>query len=188
MRPPSGSNNIIKEGRTVNLKKPSQIIFLALAAAAMLAVAPAALRAESNVPITDLGAFGVLVDPTASGTKLSSAVTFAYDYETTTPRALACLSGRWVSNLHVIATVQKGNEIRPFSSNYSFAGFDNLQACFEHQDNQLTFFKFFIDRVVIPGFYNCVPGGCPPYAVKSIKNFLTTGVGGASLEVELAVK
>jgi hypothetical protein len=172
----------------VNHKKPSQFIFLALAAAAMLAVAPAALRAESNVPITDLGAFGVLVDPNASGTKLSSSVSFAYDYETNTTRSNACDSSRWVKNLHVIATVQKGNAIQPFSSNYSIAGFDNLQACFENQTNQLVFFKFFIDRVVIPGFYNCVPGGCPPYAVKSIKNFLTTGVGGASLEVELAVR
>jgi hypothetical protein len=172
----------------VNHNKQSQFTFLALAAAAMLAVAPAAVRAESNVPITDLGAFGVLVDKSASGTKVSSFVSFAYDYETNTARSLACDSGRWVKNLHVIATVQKGNEIRPFSSNYSFAGFDNLQACFEHQDNQLAFFKFFIDRVVIAGFYNCVPGGCPPYAVKSIKNFLTTGVGGASLEVELAVR
>jgi hypothetical protein len=172
----------------MNFKKPFQNAFFGVAAAAMLAVAPAALRAESNVPITDLGAFGVLVDPTASGTKLSSFVSFAYDYETDTPRALACLGGRWVKNLHVVATVQKGNEIQPFSSNYSFAGLDNLQACFENQDNQLFFFKFFIDQVVIPGFYKCVAGSCPPYAVKSIKNFLTTTVGGASLEVELAVK
>jgi hypothetical protein len=173
----------------MNLKRPFHIPFLALAAASMLALAPAALRAESNVPITDLGAFGVLVDPNASGAKLSSFVSFAYDYETGTARAFACLSGRWVKNLHVVATVQKGNEIQPLSSNYSIAGFDHLQDCFENQTNQLVFFKFFIDQVVIPGFYKCFPGSCPPnVAVKSIKNFLTTGVGGASLEVELAVR
>jgi hypothetical protein len=172
----------------MHFKKPFKITFLGLAAAAMLAVTPAALRAESNVPITDLGSFGVLVDPNASGTKLSSFVSFAYDYESDTPRALACPGGRWVKNLHVVATVQKGSQIRPFNSNYSFARMEDLQDCFENQTNQLDFFKFFIDRVVIPGFYDCVPGGCPPYAVKSIKNFLSTGVGGASLEVEIAVK
>src|SRR5688500_18055313 len=166
----------------MNFKKPFQHTFFGVAAAAMLAMAPAALRAESNVPITDLGFFGVLVDPTASGTKLSSFVSFAYEYEEGTPRAQAC-DTRWVKNLHVVATVQKGNEIRPFSSNYSLAGLDILQDCFENQDKQLDFFKFFIDRVVIAGWYGCVPGGCPAYAVKSIKNFLTTGVGGASLEV-----
>jgi len=171
----------------LNLKKPSQITFLSLTAAAMLAVAPG-LRAESNVPITDLGAFGVLVDPNASGTKVSSATAFAYEYEIGTPRATACPSGRWVKNLHVVATAQKGNSIQPFNSNYALAGLENLQDCFENQANQLTFLKFFIDRVVIAGLYNCVPGGCPQYAVKSIKNFLTTGVGGASLEVELAVR
>jgi hypothetical protein len=173
----------------MNFKNGNPIALIGIVAtAALLLASPAALRAESNVPISDLGAFGVLVDPNASGTKLSSHVSFAYDYEMDTPRALACLGGRWVKNLHVIATAQKGNVIQPFSSNYSFAGFDNLQDCFENQDNQLAFFRYFIERVVIAGFYSCAPGGCPPYAVKSIKNFLTTGVGGASMEVELAVR
>jgi hypothetical protein len=173
---------------TVNLKKPRHDTFLALTAAAMLAVAPAALRAESNVPITDLGAFGVLVDPNASGTKLSSSVAFAYEYETGTDRANACDSTRWVKNLHVVATVEKGNDLDVLSSNYSLAGLEALQDCFDRQDKQLEFFKYFIDRVVIAKVYDCVPGGCPTYAVKSIKNFLTTGFGGASLQVELAVR
>lgn len=188
MRPPSGLNELIKEDTTVNLKKLTHNAFFALSAAGMLAVAPAPVHAESNVPVTDLGLFGVLVDKNASGTKVSSFVSFAYEYETGTLRSAGCLSERWVKNLHVVATVQKGNELRPFSSNYSLAGLDILQDCFENQDKQLDFFKFFIDRVVIAGWYGCPSGGCPSYAVKSIKNFLTTGVGGASLEVELAVK
>jgi hypothetical protein len=172
----------------VYLKKPSQRTFLGLAAAVLIAAAPTAVRAESGVPINDLGAFGLLVDPNAAGTKLTSSVAFAYEYESDTPRADECTSRRWVKNLHVIAKVQKGMTIQVFSSNYSVALLDNLQACWENQDNQVTFFKYFIDRVVVAGFYNCAAGSCPPYAVKSIKNFLTTGVGGASLDVEVAVK
>jgi hypothetical protein len=154
----------------------------------LLAVAPAALRAESNVPVTELGAFGLIVNPNASGTKLSSSVAFAYEYEMGTERALACVSDKWIKNLHVVATVTKGNTAQPFNSSYSLAGMDNLQDCFDNQDNQVTFFKYFIDRVVIATIYNCVSGGCPPYEVKSIKNFLTSGLGGASLEVEIAVR
>ena len=173
----------------MNINKLSQIPFLGLAVFAMLlAGAPAALRAESNVPVTELGAFGVLVDPNASGTKLSSMVAFAYEYEEGTERALACRLDRWVRNLHVVATVTRGNTIQPYSSSYSQAGLDNLQDCFDQQDKQIAFFKYFIDRVVIAKIYNCVPGGCPQYAIKSIKNFLTSGVGGASLEVEIAVR
>ena len=173
----------------MNIHKPSQIPFLGLAVFAMLlAAASAPLRAESNVPVTELGAFGVLVDPNASGTKLSSSVAFAYEYEEETERALACDSDKWVRNLHVVATVTKGNTVQPFSSNYSRAGLDNLQDCFDQQDKQITFFKYFIDREVIAKIYNCVPGGCPQYAIKSIKNFLTSGHGGASLEVEIAVR
>jgi hypothetical protein len=95
---------------------------------------------------------------------------------------------RWVKNIHVVATVQKGWAIRPFHSNYAFAGKDDLQDCWDNQSNQLAFFKYVIEEVVIAGLYRCLPGGCPPYAVKSVKNFLTTGDGGASLEVELAVR
>lgn len=173
----------------MNLKKPSQSTVLAFAASAMLlALAPASLRAESQVPVSDLGQFGLLVDPNAAGTKLTSAVAFAYEYEMNTPRADACESDRWVKNLHVVAAVTRGGGVTPFSSNYSLAGFDNLQDCFDNQTNQVTFFKYFIDRVVIGVLYNCAPGSCPPYAIKSIKNFITSGVGGASLEVEIAVK
>jgi hypothetical protein len=173
---------------TLNINKPSKIPFLGLAVFAILLSAAPALRAESNVPVTDLGAFGLLVDPNASGTKLSGVVAFAYEYEEGTERALACRLDRWVKNLHVVATVTKGNTTHPLSSNYSFAGLDNLQDCFDNQDKQVAFFKYFIDRVVMGTIYNCVPGGCPQYAIKSIKNFLTSGVGGASLEVEIAVR
>lgn len=172
----------------MNIKNRTPIMILGLAAATamLLAAAPSTSRAESGV--SDPGAFGILVDPNAAGTKHSSFVTFAYDYETNTARANACDSARWVTNLHAVAAVTRGGITTAFSSSYSVAGLDNLQDCWDNQANQLAFFKFFIERVVIAGLYNCAPGSCPAYAVKSIRNFLSTGVGGATLEVDLAVK
>lgn len=168
------------------MKHAKKILSVMVAAAVVLAAAPSTLWAESAV--TDPGAFGILVDPNASGTKVSSFVTLSYDYETDTERANACDSLRYVRNLYLVATTQKGNDIRPFSSNYAFAGLNNLPDCWDNQANQLFFFKYFLEQVVIAGLFNCTSGACPAYAVKSIKNFLTTGVGGASMEVELSVK
>ena len=174
----------------MKLMKTSQVTFLGLAASAMLFTAtPATVRAESNVGPQDVGAFGILVDPNASGKKLTSFVAFAYEYETGTPRADACDSTRWVKNLHVVAAVTKGNNTDTVSSNYSLAGKENLQDCWDNQPNQIAFFKYFIEEVVIPKVYNCISGGCPTtYAVKSIKDFNTTGFGGATLQVEIAVR
>lgn len=143
-------------------------------------------RAESQVP--DPGAFGILVNPNADGTKLFGSVTLSYDYELDTPRALACDSQRWVKNIFAVASLQKNNEVRAFNSNYVSAGLSSLEACFDNQDNQVFFLKNFIEQVIIPQFFGCTPGACPGYAVKSIKNFLTTGVGAGYLEVVLAVK
>lgn len=148
-------------------------------------IAVPAAWAESQVG--DPGAFGIAVDPNAAGTKVSGNVTLSYDYEfsfVTCPD-----SGRFVRNLYAVATMTKGNLTQPFNANYTTQGFPaNLPACFDNQANQVLFLRMFIERVVVPGFFNCTPGTCPAYAVKSIKNFLTTGVGAGSMDVELAVK
>ena len=156
------------------------------AVAAGLALATSVAFAESQV--SDPGAFGILIDQTASGTKVSGNVTLSYDYEFSFSKCPD--SGRFVKNLYAVATMQKGNQIQPFNANYTTAaiGVNNLPACFDNQANQVLFLSLFIQKVIIPGFYNCVPGGCPNYTVKSVKNFLTTGVGAGSMEVELAVK
>jgi hypothetical protein len=142
--------------------------------------------AESQVG--DPGTFGILVDPNAAGTKVSGPVTLSYDYEVGTQRAKACPSGRWVKNIFAVATMQKGNQIQPFNSNYVSAGLSNLQDCFDNQDNQVFFLRNFIEQIVIPQYFACTQGACPSYAIKSIKNFLTTGVGAGYMDVELAVK
>lgn len=166
--------------------KLSQSRFAAAMFALGMSLALPVAWAESQV--SDPGAFGILVDANASGTKVSGPVTLSYDYEFGSTRAKACESQRWVRNIYAVATLQKGNQIQPFNSNYVSAGLSNLEDCFDNQANQVFFLRNFIEQIIIPGFFNCTPGGCPGYAIKSIKNFLTTGVGAGYLEIELAVK
>jgi hypothetical protein len=142
--------------------------------------------AESQVG--DPGAFGITVDQNASGTKVSGPVTLSYDYELGTDRANGCVSQRWILNIYAVATFTKGNLTQAFNSNYDSAGLSRLQDCFDNQDNQVAFLKNFLEQIIIPKFFACTPGACPGYAVKTIKNFLTTGTGAGYLEVELAVK
>jgi len=167
------------------MKLPKDYLKAAVLASGLLLALPVAW-AESQV--SDPGAFGILIDPNAAGTKVSGNVTLSYDYEFSFTRCPD--SGRFVKNLYAVATMQKGNQIQPFNANYttSAIGINNLPACFDNQSNQVLFLSLFIEKVIIPGFYNCVAGGCPKYTVKSVKNFLTTGVGAGSMEVELAVK
>ena len=169
------------------MKLSKQYLPAAALAAGVLLGIPAAW-AESQV--SDPGAFGILIDPNASGTKLSGFVTLSYDYDPGIGFAQCPITGRFIRNLYAVATLQKGNQITPFNANYTTAaiGVNNLPACFEVDANQVLFLKLFIEKVILPGLYGCVPGGCPQYAVKSVKNFFTTGVGAGSMEVELAVK
>jgi len=160
--------------------------FRAVAVVAGMLLGIPVVWAESQVG--DPGAFGITVDQNASGTKVAGPVTLSYDYETNTDRANRCESQRWVKNIYAVATFQKGNAIQPFNSNYVSAGLSNLQDCFDNQANQVFFLRNFLEQVIIPRFFNCTPGACPGYAIKSIKNFLTTGAGAGYMEIELAVK
>jgi len=168
------------------MKLPKSCLTVAALATGLWFAMPLAW-AESQVG--DPGAFGITVDPNASGTKVSGPVTLSYDYIFSTQQCPT--SGRFVNNLYAVATLTKGNVTQPFNANYTTPGFATnppLPACFDNQANQLLFLKLFIEQTVIPGFFNCTPGACPGYAIKSIKNFLTTGVGAGYMEVELAVK
>lgn len=140
--------------------------------------------AESQVG--DPGPFGITVDPNASGTKVSGPVTLSYQYEDV-PLS-TCQSRRFVRNLYAVATLTKGNQMTAFSSNYVLIGRPDLADCFENQVNQMAFLKLFIDTVIMPGFFGCAPGSCPPWVIKSVENFLTTGVGAGYFDVVIAVK
>lgn len=155
-----------------------------------MSLALPAAWAESQV--SDPGAFGILVDPNADGTKVFGPLTLSYDYEIGTPRANACVSRRFVRNIYAVATFQKGTQMQPFNTNYvAYAAANNgrdLADCFDNQDKQVELLRYFLTNVIIPQFFQCAPSACPGFAVKSIKNFLTTGVGGGYMDVVLAVK
>ena len=164
-----------------------------------LAAAAFALGMSSALPLAwaesqvgDPGAFGITVDPNADGTKLYGPVTLAYDYEIGTPRAKLCSNQHFVRNLYVVASLTKGNVTQPFNTDYTAYAAANggrdLSDCFDNQNNQLELLRFFITSVVIPKAFSCDPSACPGYAIKSIKNFLTTGVGAGYMDVVLAVK
>jgi len=159
-------------------------IFGALALVAGALTGSPGAWAESQVG--DPGPFGITVDQNASGTKVAGPVTLSYQYETVP--TTTCPSTRFVRNLYVVATLTKGNQTTAFSSNYGLIGHPELAACFENQANQLAFLKFFIDTVIVPKFFSCSPESCPEWVLKSVKNFLTTGVGAGSMQIELAVK
>lgn len=156
-------------------------------AAGMLALPVA--WAESQV--SDPGAFGIAVDPNADGTKIYGPVTLSYVYEDNS----SCSSGRFVRNLYAVASFTKGNLTQPFNTNYTAYAADpanqqhpNLAACFDDQDKQVELLRYFIANVIIPKFFGCTGSACPGFTVKSIKNFLTTGVGAGYMDVVLAVK
>jgi len=159
------------------MKKPKNH----LAAAALALGMSFAMTAWAESQVSEPGALGIAIDPNASGTKIAGNVSFVWDFRSALP-ADGCEGPLFVRNLYAVATMIKGNQIVP--SNAVRTGF-----CFDDQAGQVQFLNDFIRTVIIPGFYsNCVPGGCPGYAIKSIKNFMTTGRGAGSMEMELAVK
>ena len=159
--------------------------FVAGMATGLLLAMPLAL-AESQVP--DPGAFGILVDPNADGTKIYGPVTLSYVYEANA----TCASGRFVRNLYAVASLTKGNLTQPFNTNYTDYAAANggvdLADCFDNQNKQVELLRYFIASVIIPKFFGCSGSACPGFTIKSIKNFLTTGVGAGYMDVVLAVK
>ena len=144
--------------------------------------------AESQVG--DPGAFGITVDPNADGTKIFGPLTLSYQYETVP--GSTCPSLRFVRNLYAVATLQKGTQMQAFNTNYvAYAAANNgrdLADCFDNQANQVELLRFFLANVIIPQFFQCAPSACPGFAIKSIKNFLTTGVGAGYMDLVIAVK
>lgn len=109
------------------MKAMRKTLSVMVAAGIVLAGTPSTLLAISAV--SDPGAFGITVDPNASGTKVSGFITLTWDIERGTEKAQQnCLTeqqraegfvGEWVNNLYVVASMQKGSDFRPFNSNYA---------------------------------------------------------------------
>ena len=164
------------------MNRTRRTLTMLLLTAITLAMAPSLMQATSNVP--EPGAFGIPINPNASGTKLSGPVSIAYDIE---PDAATCPSGRRVFNMFVVLTVQQGNNIKPFNRalNPAPEGF-----CFPGNTNQqVALFLGLIADEVIPFFFQCTPGvNCPAFQVKAITDFLSTSNGAMSLNLTLAVQ
>ena len=173
---------------------------LIAAGAVYVAAAPSLVVAEgSQVPVNN--AFGLTIDPQASGTKLNGYVTLSFDIEFDTQRAnLICnvpSDGKYVLNLYVVATMQNGSTVKHFSSDYNHAGLA-LQDCLSNQEKQVQFLRdHVLATLIIPAFFPPCGANCPAYAIKrlsqaesTISAFVQNPVNRDSyvFEIELAVK
>lgn len=147
----------------------------------MLSLATPALPTGSGLP--EPGAFGIPINPNASGTKLSGPMTIAYEIQEVD--IVTCLSGRLVNNMFVVVTLEQGNNIKPFNRDFTKVG--QAPICFDNQAAQVNFVFALIHDQVIPFFFGCLPGQCPLFEVKSITDFLTSNTGALSLNITLAV-
>src|SRR5215470_18958298 len=97
------------------MKRAKRTLSLLLVAAMLLAVPSSGLWATSAVP--EPGAFGIPINPNASGTKVSGPMTVAYVFATVPDTV--CPSQRLVQNMFVVATLQQGNIVQPFNRDFS---------------------------------------------------------------------
>lgn len=167
------------------MNRAKKTISVLLVAELILAAFPAWLGATSAVP--EPGAFGIPINPNASGTKLSGPMSVVYDIVVDN----SCDSLRRVLNVFVVTTLQTGNAIRPFNRALDPAsGF-----CFgENTSGQLQLVTGLITEEAMPFFFGSQIGSCvdtvgmrPCWEVKSITNFLSSGEGALSLDITLAV-
>lgn len=174
------------------------------AAVAMLAAVPGAAFAESAV--SDPGNFFAETpefDPMASGTKYSGTLSIAYVF---TEDNVNCIgaeeNGLRVSNMFVVLSLQHGNGISPFNSDFranpDLGKAETPSFCFFGDTHQIAFILEMIRTRVIPSLYEpCVarlPGmpvdasSCPDFAVKSVSNMISSGQGALRADITIAVK
>lgn len=164
------------------MNRATRTLSVLTVAGMILAMGPSGLWATSNVP--EPGAFGIPINPNASGTKVSGPVSVAYDIH---EDFVSCPDlGRRVDNMFVVLTLQQGNNIRPFNRALD----PSTPFCFPGDTNQqVTFFLGLIAEEVIPHFFGCAPGvNCPSFEVKAITDFLSSSNGAMSLNITLAVQ
>ena len=173
------------------MKRAKRTLSLLLVAAMLLAVPSSGLWATSAVP--EPGAFGIPINPNASGTKVSGPMSVAY--QITASADPSCTSGRQVQNMFVVVTLQLGNTIQPFNRDFSTPP-GTQPFCF---DNQIAQVDFILDLVyqalASPNFFGSVIGNCtldtagarPCWEVKSVTNPLSTGQGALTTTITLAI-
>ena len=161
-----------------------------LIAAMALGTGASGLWATSAVP--EPGAFGIPINPNASGTKVSGPMTVAYSISTVDNTV--CDSTRRVDNMFVVATLQQGNTVQPFNRDFSLTGTQPF--CFDNQFAQVNFILGLVyDALASPKFFGAPIGNCaldtngarPCWEVKSVTDPLSTGQGALTTTITLAV-
>lgn len=153
---------------------------LALASIVVAAV-PAAAWAESNIPPGEALPFQFLINPKAKGKKLTGFLTIAYDLGEVPEDQLDFCSSIFINNMFVVTTLERGQTVKPFNTDFSRSGTQPF--CFDDTQSQIN--------VVLPLLRQAVDFFFSPTAtfeIKSVKEFLGTGTGAASMEIKLAVK
>jgi hypothetical protein len=165
----------------------------------VVAAVPAAAWAESNIPPGEALPFQDLINPNAKGKKLTGFLTIVYEYGEVPEDQLDFCSSIFINNMFVVTTLEHRGDVRPFNSDFSQTGTQPF--CFDDTQGQIDVVNKLLSRAVASFFDPTAtpitppPGfACPAkpsqlcYQVKSVKEFLGTGTGAASMEIKLAVK
>jgi hypothetical protein len=147
----------------------------------VVAAVPAAAWAESNIPPGEALPFEFLINPQAKGKKLTGFLTIAYEFGEVPEDQLDNCPSIFVNNMFVVTTLERGNTVKPFNTDFSKTGTQPF--CFDNTTSQIN--------VVLPLLRQAVDFFFSPaatYEIKSVKEFLGTGTGAASMEIKLAVK
>jgi hypothetical protein len=182
--------------------------FNVIAAAAMtLVAAPSGVWAESNAPTGFFDATPEF-DPNAPGTKYSGTLTIAYVF---TDDNAGCpppeFVGRRVSNMFVVFSLQHGNTVTPFNSDFRANPNTNPLVgkpetpsfCFFGDTQQIAFVLEMIRTRVVPSLYapcvprptdptQLIPMSCPEFKIKSVGNVLSSGHGSLRADITIAVR
>jgi hypothetical protein len=169
--------------------------------------------AESAVP--DPGNFFAATpafDPNAPGTKYSGTLSIAYVFTSDAaclPPAEPLGNGIRISNMFVVISLQHGNEITPYNSDFRANTSTNPilnkgetpSFCFLGEPQQIAFVVEMLRTRVVPSLYTpCVrrpanpapgditPASCPDFRIKAVSNMQSSGHGSLRSDITIAVR
>jgi len=159
---------------------------LMLVMLALLALGSTAARSESGVDDPTAFFAGLVnINPQASGKKVTGFMTIAFDFTDPTDDCASVT----INNMFVTTTMSYRKQTKVFNRDFTAPDgtINEVPFCFDSIDRQVNFVLGLIKDEVIPFFFNCAPGTCPPFEVKALKQFLSSGEGAVSMQLRLAV-
>jgi hypothetical protein len=149
-------------------------------------------------------------DPNAAGTKYSGALSIAYEF-TADPVGCSLAAGFnevRISNMFVVLSLQHGNAITPFNTDFRANSDPNPligkpatpSFCFIGEDHQIRFILEMIRTRIVPSLYapctarpvdptQIIPGvSCPEFKIKSVSNMISSGHGSLRSDITIAVR